>query len=419
MKIAYYDCFSGISGDMNLGAMIDLGIDSKHITDSLGKLNLEGWRLEITRDQRHGITGTRVNVVTDEGAVNADHNNSSSHDSLSASIHKHHHPLRNLSDIEKIIEGSSLDRKIRDLAVKIFRHVAVAEAGVHNKPVNEIYFHEVGAVDSIIDIVGAAICFSSLGVEKIFVSEIELGGGMVSCEHGLLPVPAPATAGIITGFPVHVGGVDFEATTPTGAAIIAAIAEPLPDEMPFVIKRTGYGIGHRDNPSRPNILRVFLAETEPQNAAGHRALLIECNIDDMNPEISEYLSDKLFEAGADDVWFTPVVMKKGRPAFTLSIICEEGMRDAVSEVIFCESTTIGLRVTPFMKETLQREFEEVQTRFGKVMVKKSYYNNRLVSAKPEADRCAAIARETGVPMKHIIQEVTALVLGKNDDFRKA
>jgi len=391
MKIAYYDCFSGISGDMNLGALIDLGIEPGVITEGLGKLNLEGWRLEITREQRHGIAGTKVIVITDD-----------------------HHGHRNLSDIEKIIDGSSLEKKIKDLAMKIFRHIAEAEAEVHNKQLNEIHFHEVGAIDSIIDIVGAAICFTALNVETIYVSEIELGGGMVSCEHGLLPVPAPATAKIINGFPVHVGGVDFEATTPTGAAIIAATAEPMPEGMPFVIKRTGYGIGHRNNPSRPNILRVFLAETEPAKTSGHRALLVECNIDDMNPELSEYLSDRLFEAGADDVWFTPVVMKKGRPAFTLSLICEEEKKDAVSEVIFSESTTIGLRVMPFMKETLHREFEEVDTRFGKVMVKKSYYNNRLVSAKPEADRCAAIARETGVAMKNVIQEVTAIILGKND-----
>lgn len=417
MKIAYYDCFSGISGDMNLGAMIDLGIDSKVITEGLRKLKLEGWRLEITRDQRHGITGTRVTVVTDEGTDNDKQGKHSLH-SGSSSGRQYQRPARYLADIEKIIEGSSLDRKIRDLAMKIFRHIAEAEAEIHNKKLNEIHFHEVGAIDSIIDIVGAAICYDALGVDRVYVSEVELGGGMVSCEHGLFPVPAPATASIINGFPVHVGGVDFEATTPTGAAIIAATAEPLPGGMPFIIKRTGYGIGHKDNPSRPNILRIFLAETEQVKTTGHKALLVECNIDDMNPEISEYLSDKLFAAGADDVWFTPVVMKKGRPAFTLSIICEEAKSDAVSEVIFCESTTIGLRVMPFMKETLQREFEEVDTRFGKVMVKKSYYKNRLVSAKPEADRCAAIARETGVPMKHVIQEVTALALGKNDYFRK-
>ena len=332
--------------------------------------------------------------------------------------HNHHYAHRNLSDIEKIIEGSSLDGKVKDLALKIFRRIAKAEAKVHNKLLNEIHFHEVGAIDSIIDIVGAAICLNELDVDRIYVSEIELGGGMVSCEHGLFPVPAPATASIISGFPVHVGGVDFEATTPTGAAILAATAEPLPGGMPFTIERIGYGIGHKNNPSRPNILRILLAATEPAKTTGHKALLVECNIDDMNPELSEYLSDKLFAAGADDVWFTPVVMKKGRPAFTLSVICEEGKKDAVSEVIFCESTTIGLRVIPFMKETLQRDFEELDTRFGKVMVKKSYYNNRLVSAKPEADRCAAIARETGIPMKHIIQEVTALVFGRNDDFRE-
>jgi len=412
MKIAYYECFSGISGDMNLGAMIDLGIDSKLVIDGLRKLNLDGWSLDISKDQRHGITGTRVTVITDTGADDDGHGHTEGHGSNRVSGKRNHHPHRNLSDIEMIIEASTLDRKVRDLAIKIFRHVAEAEAKVHDKPLNEIHFHEVGAIDSIIDIVGAAICFTELGVDKVYVSEIELGGGMVSCEHGLLPVPAPATAEIINGFPVHVGAVDFEATTPTGAAIIAAMAEPMTEDISFVIKSTGYGIGHRKNPSRPNVLRICLAETDLQKQKGHKALLVECNIDDMNPELTEYLSDRLFGAGADDVWFTPVIMKKGRPAFTLSIICEEDKRDAVAEVIFCESTSIGLRVIPFMKETLHREFEEVQTRFGMVPVKKSYYNNRLVSAKPEADRCAAIARETGVPMKNIIQEITALVLEK-------
>ena len=419
MKIAYYDCFSGISGDMNLGAMIDLGIDSKLIIDGLRKLNLPGWHLDISKDQRHGITGTRVTVITDGGTDKNGHGNIDIHGNNSASGHGNDHPRRNLSDINEIIESSSLDSKVRDLAIKIFTQIAQAEAKIHDKPLSEIHFHEVGAIDSIIDIVGAAICFNELDVERVYVSEIELGGGMVRCEHGLLPVPAPATASIINGFPVHVGAVDFEATTPTGAAIIAAIAEPMTEELSFVINRTGYGIGHTNNPSRPNVLRVFLADTKPQKQESHKTLLMECNIDDMNPEISEYLSDKLFAAGADDVWFTPMIMKKGRPAFTLSVICEEERKEAVSEVIFCESTTIGLRVIPFMKETLHREFEEVQTRFGKVTVKKSYYCSRLVSAKPEAARCAEIARKTGIPMKHVIQEVTALVFEKNDHFREA
>lgn len=447
MRIAIYDCFSGISGDMNLGAMLDLGVDRDILIEGLNKLELHGWHLEITADQRHGITGTRVTVMIDD-----DHDQNHSHDQNQdddpdrAHIHTHHsdhehrddhshehaggsnhednhihhhgdpepekasahrHPHRNLADIEKIINGSSLSSKVKGTALGIFRHIAEAEAAVHGKPVSEIYFHEVGAVDSIIDIVGAAICFEALAVDRVYVSVLELGGGMVRCAHGVMPVPAPATARIISGFPVHSGGVDFEATTPTGAAIIAAMAEPLPADISYVITKSGYGIGQKNNPSRPNILRIILAESAEERSRGHNALLVECNIDDMNPEMSEHISGRLFAAGAGDVWFTPVIMKKGRPAYTLSVICGEEHLDAMREILFTESTTIGLRVVPVMKETLHREFKEMETRYGTVVIKKSYYNNRLVSVKPEADRCAEIARVTGLPMKQIIQEITA------------
>ena len=435
MKILYYDCFSGISGDMNLGAMLDLGVSRDTLINGLQKLNIEGWKLEITRDQRHGISGTRVTVVTDDPESSGNdhdhmhdhgndhvHNHEHGHDHMHAHgqdhghdhehnhVHDHHTGHRNMADIEKIINGSSLPERVTGLAMKIFSRIAVAEAAVHDKPVNEITFHEVGAIDSIVDIVGAAICYDALGVDRAYVSEIELGSGMVRCEHGLLPVPAPATARIITGFPVHTGGVDFEATTPTGAAIVTALAGPLPAGMNFTISATGYGIGQKNNPSRPNILRVWLAETEQGKEKGHEAFLVECNVDDMNPELSDYITARLFAAGAGDVWFTPVIMKKGRPAFTVSVICEEEQKDAVREILFTESTTIGLRVTPFIKETLHREFEEIETHFGKVVIKKSFFNNRLVSVKPEADRCAAIASETGLPMKQVIQEITALAL---------
>jgi uncharacterized protein (TIGR00299 family) protein len=427
MKILYYDCFSGISGDMNLGAMLDLGVSRETLISGLKKLNTEGWRLEITRDQRHGITGTKVKVI-DEGLEDHDntheHEHGHGHDHVHDHVHDHEHdhvhdheqghvhPHRNLADIGRIINSSTLPLSVKELSMKIFRHIAEAEAAVHNKPVEEIHFHEVGAIDSIVDIVGAAICFDDLGVDKVYVSAVELGGGMVKCKHGLLPVPAPATARIISGFPVHTGGVNFEATTPTGAAILAAMAEPLPQSMNLILRKSGYGIGHKDNPSRPNMLRVYLAEVAEEHGRGHQALLVECNVDDMNPELSEYLTGRLFSAGAGDVWYTPVIMKKGRPAFTLSVICEEEQLDAVREILFTESTTIGLRVTPFTKETLQREFEEIDTRFGKVVIKKSFFGERLVSVKPEADRCAAIAAATGLPMKQVMQEISALVTGK-------
>ncbi|HWR75321.1 MAG TPA: nickel pincer cofactor biosynthesis protein LarC, partial [Bacteroidales bacterium] len=401
---------SGISGDMNLGAMIDLGVSSDTLISGLEKLNIGGWRLDITRDQRHGITGTKVTVVI-EGVAGHEHEHEHPDGHISHSGHRH------LDEIEKIIAGSSLPAEVVALSMKIFTLIAEAEAAIHDKPVSEIHFHEVGALDSIIDIVGAAICFTELGVEKVYVSEIELGSGMVKCEHGLLPVPAPATARIIAGFPVHTGGVDFEATTPTGAAIIAALAEPAPAALKYAIRSTGYGIGQKNNPARPNILRVYLAETAENIITGHQAFVAECNVDDMNPELSEYISSRLFDAGAGDVWFTPVIMKKGRPAITISVICEEHQIAAVRDILFSESTTIGLRVYPVMKETLHREFEEIDTRFGKAVIKKSFFNGRLVSVKPEADRCAAIAAETGLPMKQVMQEITALAKKENDTAR--
>jgi uncharacterized protein (TIGR00299 family) protein len=410
MKILYYDCFSGISGDMNLGAMLDLGVSSDTLISGLEKLNLQGWKLDITRDQRHGITGTMVTVII-EGITGKEHE----HEHYDGNINHSGH--RNLDEIAKIITGSSLPSEVTALSIKIFTLIAEAEAAIHGKPLQEIHFHEVGAIDSIIDIVGAAICFNELGVEKVYVSDIELGSGMVRCEHGLLPVPAPATARLINGFPVHTGGVDFEATTPTGAAILAAVAEPVPTALKYVIKTTGYGIGKKNNPARPNLLRVYLAETAENIMTGHQAFIAECNVDDMNPELSEYISSRLFSAGAGDVWFTPVIMKKGRPAMTISVICEEHQISHVREILFSESTTIGLRIYPFMKETLHREFEEIDTRFGKAIIKKSFFNGRLVSVKPEADRCAAIAAETGIPMKQVMQEITALALKEYDTTR--
>ncbi|HUW92267.1 MAG TPA: nickel pincer cofactor biosynthesis protein LarC [Bacteroidales bacterium] len=428
MKILYYECFSGISGDMNLGAMLDLGVSQEKLIEGLNRLSLEGWKIDITRDHRHGISGTKVTVITGDESASDDQGHSHDHHGRDHDhSHGHDHPVnthlsfqgknkenshshhRNLPDIENIINSSSLGQDVKQVSLKIFRNIAEAEAAVHNVPVNEIHFHEVGAVDSIIDIVGAAICFCSLDVKKVYVSDIELGGGMVKCEHGLLPVPAPATASIIKGFPVHKGGVSFEATTPTGAAIIAALAEPAPVSLRYSIEKTGYGIGQKDNPALPNILRVYLADTENKIMSGHQSFMVECNIDDMNPELSEYISARLFASGARDVFFTPVIMKKGRPAFTLSIICEEESINDIREILFTESTTIGLRIMPFMKETLQREYEEIETHFGKVVIKKSFFNGRLVSVKPEADRCAAIASETGLPMKQVIEEIMSLL----------
>jgi uncharacterized protein (TIGR00299 family) protein len=298
------------------------------------------------------------------------------------------------------------------LSMKIFMQVAVAEATVHDISVDKVHFHEVGAVDSIIDIVGAAICFNALKVDEVHVSVVELGGGMVKCDHGKLPVPAPATAEIIRNIPSKKGGVDFEATTPTGAAILSALGNVYDTPVPFRILKTAYGIGHKDHPEVPNLLRVFLGETVENSEPGHEAVMLECNIDDMNPEFYEHVSDKLFSSGASDVFLTSIIMKKGRPGIVLSVICEKEKTDKLKEIIFTESTTLGIRTITFRKDTLSRNFETVDTSFGKVTFKRSFYKGREVSCKPESDDCRRIASDRGLPVKEVFARLVEEAVNK-------
>ena len=391
MKILYYDCFSGISGDMNLGAMIDAGVDPDYLVNELKKLKLEGWDLKVEKEQRHGITGTKVTVKKT----------------------RHEHAHRHLSDIVKIIDQSSLSTENKYLSQKIFMKVAEAEASVHNISIGKVHFHEVGAVDSIIDIVGAAICFNTLNIEAVYVSAVELGGGLVKCDHGTLPVPAPATVEILKDIPVKKGGVDFEATTPTGAAIISTLGNHFGTDPVIKISRTAYGVGQKDHFEVPNLLRVFIGETADTADKGHEALLIECNIDDMNPEFFEYISEKLFEAGSSDVYFTNIIMKKGRPGIILSIICEKGISEKIKNVIFRESTTLGIREFAFTKDTLVRKFEKVETSYGVVTVKRSFYKGEEVSVKPEYSECREIAAKTGYPLKEIYRNITTEINKKD------
>ncbi len=387
MKVLFYDCFSGISGDMNLGAMLELGIDKSFLISELNKLKLKGWELVAERDQRHGIMGTKVTIKQ------------------SGHVHGHRH----LSDIEKIINGSSLDEKVKSLGMKIFMKVAEAEALVHGIKVDKVHFHEVGAIDSIIDIVGAAVCYNALNVDAVHVSEIELGGGFVRCEHGKLPVPAPATAEIVKGMPVRKGGVDFEATTPTGAAILSALATDFSKSPSLKIFRTGYGIGHKEHNEVPNILRVSIGEFNDAQDKGHDAILIECNIDDMNPEFYEYISEKLFKAGASDVSYTNIIMKKGRPGIKLSVICESDLTDIIKEVLFTESTTVGIRTFPFRKDTLVRKFSNLTTEYGDIIIKHSYYLGKEVSLKPEFEDVKRIASAKGVSLKEVYSKIMSVL----------
>jgi uncharacterized protein (TIGR00299 family) protein len=387
MKVLCYDCFSGISGDMNLGAMIDLGIDILYLRSELGKLNLNGWELVAEKAQRHGITGTIVTVRQ--------------------TVHEHAH--RHLSDIEKIISGSSLPEVVKQLSMKIFKKIATAEAAVHGIDIEEVHFHEVGAIDSIIDIAGAAICFNALNVGAVYVSEVELGDGFVNCDHGKLPVPAPATAEIIKGIPVRTGGVDFEATTPTGAAILSVLGTEFGSVSHVKIEKTGYGVGHKDHPAIPNLLRVHLGETSETEGSGHKAILIESNIDDMNPEFYDHISDRLFKAGASDVYCSQIIMKKGRPGVVLNVICEQGLEDMIKEIIFTESTTLGIRTFDFRKDTLAREFGKLNTVYGEVTVKRSFYKGKEVSVKPEYEECRKIASERNIPVKEVYYNIISLL----------
>jgi len=392
MKIISYDCFSGISGDMNLGAMIDLGIDKKYLIDELSKLNLQGWEIIVQKDQRHGITGTKVTVKQT----------------------RHEHAHRHLSDIEKIINDSGLDKNTRELSLKIFMKIAVAEATVHGISIDKVHFHEVGAIDSIIDIVGAAICYNALKVEGVHVSPVELGGGFVNCDHGKLPVPAPATVEIIKGIPVKTGGVDFEATTPTGAAILAALGTNFNSNIPIKIEKTAYGIGQKEHRDIPNLLRVFIGETVENGDSGHDAQLIECNIDDMNPEFYEDISEKLFLAGASDVFLSNIMMKKSRPGIVLNVICETGLSGMIKNIIFTESTTLGIRTFPFRKDTLVRKFEKLQTIYGIVTVKRSFYKEKEVNCKPEYEDCRRIASEKRIPVKEVYNNIMASLINNKE-----
>ncbi|KPL12642.1 MAG: hypothetical protein AMS26_16800 [Bacteroides sp. SM23_62] len=395
MTVLYYDCFSGISGDMNLGAMIDLGVDPKSLVDQLSRLDLSGYEMKITKDQRKGISGTKVDVVIDEIPHDHGHN----HD------HQNH---RNLEDISRIIQGSDLSQAVKDRSIMMFRKLAEAEGKIHNQPIEEVHFHEVGATDSIVDIVGAAICIESIAPDMIMSSAVELGGGFVKCEHGIFPVPAPATAEILAGIPVKSGAAPYEMTTPTGALILACNAVKFGPMQDLRISRTAYGIGNRDM-DIPNVLRVHLAES-----TGHanglpetrKALVMECNIDDMNPEMYGYVMEILFGLGADDVFITPVMMKKARPASKLTVLCSPDKKQTMTETLLTHTTSLGVRSYEVDKTMLEREFTKIQTKYGEVTVKTAIYRGKHLKSKPEYEDCIRLAKEHGIPVQKIYDEIS-------------
>jgi uncharacterized protein (TIGR00299 family) protein len=382
MKILYYDCFAGISGDMNLGAMIDLGVNPDYLIAELQKLNIEGFHLAIQKDIRRGISGTKATVVI-ENPENEKH--------------------RHLRHIEELVNQSSLSSEVKKLSLKIFDLIAVAEGKVHDISKERVHFHEVGALDSIADIVGAAICLDYLKVDKIMSSPIQLGGGMVKCAHGIMPVPAPATALIVQNVPVKTGLVQHEATTPTGAAILVATVDEFTDQIDFPIQKTAYGIGQRDVSEVPNVLRVYLSETSTNTDSTRmeEAWMLECNIDDMNPEWYDHLFGKLLEAGASDVFLTPIIMKKSRPANMLSVLCSKNKGPELKAIIFNNSTTIGLREYQVSKTVLDRQEKEIETELGKVRVKCSYFQEKEIRFKPEFEDLKKLATEFGLSLNEV------------------
>jgi uncharacterized protein (TIGR00299 family) protein len=442
MKVLYYDCFCGISGDMHLGALLDLGVDKEYLTQELSKLNLNGeYELQIKKDIKKGISGTKVNVILkkqqdhkhvhshgecehvhshgehEHAHSHGEHEHVHSHDEhehahmqeetqsqhLHAEHIEHHHAHRNLKDIENIINISSLSDRVKERSLHMFMKVAEAEAKVHGKSLYEVHFHEVGATDSIVDIVGAAVCLEYLKVDKIMASSVQVGGGFVNCAHGIIPIPAPATVEILQGIPIRSGIVPFETTTPTGAAILAANVEVFTDKINFSIKKIGYGIGHRDL-DIPNVLRVYLGGEESSEEREDQYIL-ETNIDDMNPELYGYIEEKLFEQGALDVFKTAIWMKKGRTAIKLSILVTEKREKDVLGVIFRETTSIGIRKYKVEKIMLPRDFVQVKTLYGDVTVKNAYYEGEKVKCKPEYEDCKKIANEKNIPIARVYREV--------------
>lgn len=407
MRVLYYDCFCGISGDMNLAALLDLGVDAAYLRQELGKLRLEAeYELIIKKDSKNGIGGTRVDVLLKEHehVHESGHHHHEHGEEAMQHTHHHHHAHRSLKDIEAIIQNSDLHDAVKNLSLKIFMEVAKAEAKVHGKDLYEVHFHEVGAIDSIIDIVGAAICLEHLQVDKIVSSTVQLGGGFVKCAHGTIPVPAPATVEILRNLPVKSGVVPFETTTPTGAAILAANVVEFSDEMNLSVEKIGYGIGHRDL-EIPNILRVYIGQSAPKDNIKEEQYILESNIDDMNPELYGYVEERLFKSGALDVFKTAISMKKGRMATKLSVLVNKKQEEAVLAVIFRETTSLGVRKFKVEKIMMQRDFEKVSTCYGDVTIKNAYYHGEKVKYKAEYEECKQIADENNIPIAKVYQEI--------------
>lgn len=417
MTTLHFDCFAGISGDMTLDALVDLGVDQDRLCAELAKLGVHGWRLDFVRDERCGISGIRA--IVDIGAHNDDDHHHEAHGHGNHEHEEHHrehahddhheHAHNSWKDIRTLILSSELSDGVKKRALDIFARIAEAEAKVHGRSVDEVMFHEVGAIDSIVDVVGAAICLEMLSPDRITASAIELGGGTVRCAHGVLPVPVPAPATLILcqGLPVKTGGYQKEMTTPTGAAILASCVDEFVDTADFTEIRTGYGIGTRKM-ERPNVLRVSLREEKsranretggmPWNT--EELVMIEANIDDMTGESFGFLMERLLENGALDVTMTPCVMKKSRPGTVVGVLARINRLDALRRILFTQSTTIGFRETTVRRISLERREDVLSGKFGKAGCKRAILDGKDIKEKIEFEDRARVARERGLSLEN-------------------
>lgn len=382
MKVLYFDCFSGAAGDMILGALIDAGVPLDEVRRALGTLAIDPDIVWTERVVRAGVSATKFCVRGENGQGD------------------HHHPHRHLKGIYKLIDGSALSDAGKARAKALFERLGEAEAAIHGTTMEKVHLHEVGALDSIIDIVGAVFALDWLGADEIVASPLNVGGGSVRVAHGLYPVPAPATMRLLQGAPIYSGEQQAELVTPTGALLVASYAKQFGPVPPMRVRKVGYGAGTRDLAGTPNVLRVIVGEAD-RSASASTVVVIECEIDDMNPQIFGVLMDRLLAEGALDVFYTPVQMKKNRPGTLLTIVAPPDRREQLMSLIFRETTSIGVRYREMTRECLERETVSVETPFGLVRMKVARRGGQVLNASPEFDDCLRVANERGLPIKEV------------------
>jgi len=378
MKIAYLDCFSGVSGDMFIGSLLDAGLPSEKINEIISGLRLGGFTISSAKEERNRIFGTKFSVLLDHG----------------------HQPARHLKDIKDILERSDLPSQIIEQCIRIFERLAATEAAVHHMQMEEVHFHEVGAVDSIIDVVASVAGMYLLGIEKLFVSRIPVGSGMIDSAHGIIPVPAPATMEILKGVPIYDSGQNTEMVTPTGAALLTSLGTSFGPMPPMTVERVGYGVGSRVLPDRPNLLRIAIGSDAEQGTLD-TVVLLESNVDDMSPELLGYLMDLLFEAGALDVSFCPIHMKKNRPGVRIQVIGRPEDKDRLMGIVFRESTSLGVRISYSQREVVERTEVTVSSPWGKMKFTQATDRDRGPVLLPEYEECRRIAREHNLPLRDV------------------